>query len=72
VRLTNGGWNTEDTGMYIKSVSQEHGIIHADKNQVENIKVGDWLGVLPIHSCLTADVMKAYKTLEGETISMMR
>lgn len=72
VRLTDGGWSTEETGMYIKSLSQEHGIIHAEKSQAENMKVGDWLAVLPIHSCLTADVMKAYKTLEGETVTMMR
>jgi D-serine deaminase-like pyridoxal phosphate-dependent protein len=72
VRLTEGGWSTEETGMYIKSLSQEHGIIHAEKNQTKNIQVGDWLAVLPIHSCLSADVMKAYKTLEGETITMMR
>jgi len=72
VCLTETGWSTEETGMYIKSLSQEHGIIHAKKNQIENIKVGDWLGVLPVHSCLTADAMKAYRTLEGETITMMR
>lgn len=72
VRLTETGWSTEETGMYIKSLSQEHGIIHAEKNQAKNIQIGDWLGVLPIHSCLTADVMKAYKTLEGETVTMMQ
>ncbi|MBX2961452.1 MAG: alanine racemase [Cyclobacteriaceae bacterium] len=72
VRLTENGWSTEETGMYIKSLSQEHGIIHAEKNQDQNINVGDWLGVLPVHSCLTADVMKAYSTLEDETITMMR
>jgi len=72
VRLTDGGWSTEDTGMYIKSVSQEHGIIHAEKNQVENIKVGDWLGVLPVHSCLTADAIKSYLTLDGERMAIMR
>lgn len=72
VHLSKNGWSTVETGMYIKSLSQEHGIIHAKKNKAEYIQVGDWLGVLPIHSCLTADVMKAYKTLEGETITMMR
>lgn len=72
VRLSENGWSTEETGMYIKSLSQEHGIIHVEKNQTENIKVGDWLGVLPIHSCLTADVMKAYTTTGGIDIEMMR
>jgi D-serine deaminase-like pyridoxal phosphate-dependent protein len=72
VRLTIDGWDTSETGMYVKSISQEHGIIHAEKLIAEKIKIGDWLGVLPVHSCLTADVMKAYSTLAGETISMMR
>jgi D-serine deaminase-like pyridoxal phosphate-dependent protein len=69
VTLTDIGWNTEETGMYVKSLSQEHGIIHAEN--AGRIKIGDWLGVLPIHSCLTADAMKSYLTLEGERISMM-
>ncbi len=68
VRLSNSGWSAEDTGMYIKSVSQEHGIIHADISNTEKIKVGDWLGVLPVHSCLTADAMRSYLTIEGERI----
>jgi D-serine deaminase-like pyridoxal phosphate-dependent protein len=72
VRLTESGWSTEETGMHIKSLSQEHGIIHAEKNQAKNILAGDWLGVLPIHSCLTADVMKAYKTTGGIDIEMMK
>ncbi len=70
VRLTDTGWSTEETGMVVKSVSQEHGVIHCDNP--EAIKIGDWLGVLPVHSCLTADVMKRYVTLEGEVIEMMR
>jgi D-serine deaminase-like pyridoxal phosphate-dependent protein len=70
IRLTETGWSTEETGMYVKSVSQEHGVIHT--LNPEAIKIGDWLGILPVHSCLTADVMKAYTTLEGERITMMR
>lgn len=72
VALTERGWNTEETGMYVKSLSQEHGVIHVEKEKSVKIKIGDWLGILPIHSCLTADVMKSYQTLEGDRISMMR
>lgn len=71
VMLTKKGWKTEETGMYVKGVSQEHGIIHAPKEQIQKIKTGDFIGVLPIHSCLTADVMKSYLTLEGQRIPMM-
>ncbi len=72
VTLSENGWSVDETGMYVKSISQEHGVIHAEKEKASAIKIGDWLGVLPVHSCLTADVMKAYRTLGGEIITMMR
>lgn len=71
VALTENGWSTAETGMYAKSLSQEHGIIYAKKEIAEKIKIGDFLGILPVHSCLTADAMKSYMTLKGEKISMM-
>ena len=71
VHLTEDGWSTEETGMYVKGMSQEHGIIHAEKNKIEKLKIGHFIGVLPIHSCLTADVMKSYLTLDGKRITMM-
>lgn len=72
VPLTENGWSTEETGMYVKGLSQEHGIIHAEKDKIEKLKIGDFIGILPIHSCLTADVMKSYLTLEGKRITMMQ
>ena len=71
IELTNNGWSTAETGMYVKSLSQEHGVIYAPKETAEKIKIGEFLGILPVHSCLTADVMQEYKTTEGEVISMM-
>ncbi len=71
VTLAESGWSTAETGMYIKSLSQEHGIIHAPKEIAMKIKIGDFLGILPVHSCLTADAMQSYVTLDGEKISMM-
>lgn len=71
VCLTDEGWSIEETGMHIKSLSQEHGIIHAPKEVAQKIKIGDFLGILPIHSCLTADAMNSYVTLEGERITQM-
>ena len=35
------------------------------------LKPGDLVAVLPIHSCLTADLLKEYLTLDGRRISMM-
>jgi D-serine deaminase-like pyridoxal phosphate-dependent protein len=32
------------------------------------VQVGDLLGILPVHSCMTADCMGAYLSLAGEWI----
>ena len=68
VKLTDNGWNTAETGAHLKSLSQEHGVISAPGEMIERIKIGDFVGVLPVHSCLTADVMKNYTTLDGKKI----
>ncbi len=43
---------------YIKSLSQEHGIIKIEPNEIDNIKIGQIIGILPVHSCLTADLLR--------------
>ncbi|MDZ7614896.1 MAG: hypothetical protein U5K51_15285 [Flavobacteriaceae bacterium] len=48
----------------LKSLSQEHGIIKVPEHLIDNYKVGDLLYILPVHSCLTADLMKNYFTAE--------
>ncbi len=71
VKLHEAGWDIGETGLYIKSLSQEHGIVHAPKAIAEQVGIGDFLCVLPVHSCLTSDAMRAYVTLGGETISRL-
>lgn len=72
VNLTENGWETSETGAYLKSLSQEHGVISAPAEYSETLKLGDFIGVLPIHSCLTADLHSSYLTLEGEKIDKFR
>ncbi|MBN1327650.1 MAG: alanine racemase, partial [Candidatus Cloacimonetes bacterium] len=52
----------------VLSLSQEHGILGMPSSQLSKIKTGDLLGILPVHSCLTADLMKGYRTITGEFI----
>lgn len=56
--------------MYVKSLSQEHGIVAAPHG-VGNIRPGDCLGILPVHACLTADAMGEYRALNGAYIERM-
>ena len=71
VLLTEDGWNTEPIGKVI-SVSQEHGIIKLEPGYVAKFKVGDLIGILPVHACATAQMMGEAYTLEGEFIEMMK
>jgi len=72
VKLTSKGWEAPVSSFYLKSVSQEHGILTAPSSEIEKIKVGDVIGVLPVHACMTADVMGEYMTLDGKMLEMMK
>ncbi len=61
-------WGDLIPDMYVKSLSQEHGIISVPKQLIKNYKVGDLLFILPVHSCMTADLIKQYLTTEGNKI----
>ena len=65
------GWGAPLHDTYVYSLSQEHGVIQADPATFERVQIGDLLCILPVHSCLTADLMKEVITLSGETIPML-
>ena len=68
------GWQAPLPGVKVRSLSQEHGIIQADAAafaaHLADLRVGDLIAVYPIHSCLTADLLKRYRTLDGARIDM--
>lgn len=68
VRMGVDRWELPTATNYVKSLSQEHGLIHADEQLLAQTKVGDILFVLPIHSCMCCDLMKGYRLLTGHTI----
>ncbi len=68
VYLTDTGWEFPAERSYLKSISQEHGIVKASKELLDRVQIGDLLGILPIHSCMTADCMESYLTLEGQAV----
>ncbi len=68
VVFTDQGWSPIIKDVLVKSVSQEHGILKVSQEVFDQIRLGDVLGILPIHSCLTANLMKSYLSLEGEEL----
>ncbi len=43
---------------YLTALSQEHGILRIDNQSINQIKPGDKIEIIPVHSCLTANLMK--------------
>jgi len=72
VPLELSGWGSVIDESRLVSISQEHGVIDAGKSLMEAAHVADLVGIIPIHSCLTANLMGHYLTLEGEMIEMAR
>ena len=70
--LGENGWGPAIEGAYVSSLSQEHGVVKANGQLLCQVDVGDVLLVLPVHSCLTANLLKRYLTLDGEIIEMAR
>jgi D-serine deaminase-like pyridoxal phosphate-dependent protein len=60
-----------DEKNYLYALSQEHGILRITPRDLSFFKPGDLIEIIPVHSCLTANLMREYLTTEGETIKMM-
>jgi D-serine deaminase-like pyridoxal phosphate-dependent protein len=70
-RLKDDGWSSRLASAHVSSLSQEHGIINGDDDTISKIEVGDVLVILPVHSCLTVNLMREYQTFDGEKYSCM-
>ena len=58
LRSIPGGWDIPEQTIYLHSLSQEHGILKAGAELMEQIRMGDRLLFLPVHSCLAANLMQ--------------
>ena len=63
------GWGDIVPNTYVNSLSQEHGTISVPSADLSQYHIGDFLLVLPVHSCMTSNLMKSYLTLDGKDIS---
>ena len=58
VHVDKNGWGHPIEEAYVSSISQEHGIIKMKKEELNQFKPGNVIGILPIHSCLTVNLLK--------------
>lgn len=60
VPVNENGWLKPFEDTFVSKLTQEHCVISSKEDIVSKFKPGDLIGILPIHSCLTADAMKSY------------
>ena len=57
---------------FVKSISQEHAVVNAPESLLKTVEIGDLLGIIPVHSCLTANLMRKYLTTDDRIIEMAK
>ena len=71
VKDSDNGWSEPVEKVFLQKISQEHGVVSCTDEFMEQCTIGDVLKILPVHSCMTADLLKRMLTTEGEKIEMM-
>ncbi len=69
VDLKNHYWGNIIKGSFVKSLSQEHGMVHIPSNTIDRFKIGENLGIVPVHSCLTANLASSYHLADGQIVT---
>jgi len=60
-------WKMRESN-YVRSLSQEHGIVKLDKETFDRVNIGDLIYIVPVHSCLVVGNLGDYLTFDGEKI----
>ena len=71
VATTATGWGKPIPNCYVAKLSQEHGTVQCSEAFMQQIKIGDIIYILPVHSCMTANVLKSMQSLDGQQYTMM-
>ncbi len=71
VLLNANGWKMPEEGCFVKSVSQEHGVLKCTPSFFNKLEIGGLVGILPVHSCMMVDLMDGYLTTAGQFWEVM-
>ncbi len=70
VPVTEEGWGAIDRRRRVVRISQEHGIVAAEAQFLANLQPGNLVAVIPVHSCLAADLADSGMTTGGEPVDV--
>ncbi|WP_445666112.1 alanine racemase [Fodinibius sp. AD559] len=70
VKKVDEHWEPLDHTPHLTKLSQEHGIIYCSNHVFKNYNIGDTITILPVHSCLTANLMGEYQLTDRDRITI--
>ncbi len=62
------GWEFPEKDIWVTSLSQEHGTLSIPQGKMRKFDYGSLVGIIPVHSCMTADCFSHYRTTEDEQL----
>jgi D-serine deaminase-like pyridoxal phosphate-dependent protein len=65
IKFTHKGFERFPKPVYVTRLSQEHGVIDCPDEYWDDFKVGGLMGVVPVHSCLAADLLRDFHSTSG-------
>jgi D-serine deaminase-like pyridoxal phosphate-dependent protein len=68
VLLNSDPWALPVDQALLVSLSQEHGILEAPDAVIDTLKPGMCIGIIPVHACLTANLMRGYYLTTDEAV----
>jgi len=68
VQVGGDSWSEPLEGCFLSKLSQEHGTLKVTGELFRQINVGDMVAILPVHSCMTANLLAGYTTLGGDRL----
>ncbi len=71
VEYDNLRWKGLIDNVYISKLSQEHGIVNVPDSEIDKYKPGDIICFLPVHSCLTSNLMRIYLSTSRKIIKRL-
>lgn len=71
VEFNGKAWSKPIEGAYVSKISQEHGTITGPNEYISNLRIGDIIYIIPIHSCLTVYSFSSYTLANGEKLNKM-
>ncbi len=71
VELMGDTWSEPIAGGAVIALSQEHGTVKLPKEWISKFNIGDFIGILPAHSCLASQLQPYFITTAAEQFEIM-